>query len=247
MKQFCGPGVCLLPHDWLQPWTACWVYSVWRVCLFWTRTCRTCVLVFFRWLVWLGSLISPLCLHRKCVHRKPYGSWALACQCRSCAPSIYTRAEIGSVRTGLSKCSPCRRKRGTLCPWAEFPSESSRPCRKRQVCSHGGHRMTRLNALSPTVASRQCVPILADEIYGDMVSVHHSPLHPYTACPFCCTCPLAMAARSSEVTDIFSTLYCAWAHACNMLSWVYISCPASFLVSHAHSPPSFHSERQWQP
>lgn len=37
--------------------------------------------------------------------------------------------------------------------------------------------MARLNALSPTVASRQCVPILADEIYGDMVSVSCSPLH----------------------------------------------------------------------
>lgn len=37
--------------------------------------------------------------------------------------------------------------------------------------------MARLNALSSTVASRQCVPILADEIYGDMVSVSCSALH----------------------------------------------------------------------
>lgn len=37
--------------------------------------------------------------------------------------------------------------------------------------------MARLNALSSTVASRQCLPILADEIYGDMVSVCCSPLH----------------------------------------------------------------------
>lgn len=67
--------------------------------------------------------------------------------------------------------------------------------------------MARLSALSPAVASRQCVPILADEIYGDMVSVHYSTLQPRTACPFRGTSPLATAARSPGASDSSTPLH----------------------------------------
>lgn len=92
--------------------------------------------------------------------------------------------------------------------------------------------MAGLISLSPTVASRQCVPILADEIYGDMVSVSCSPLN--AACPFWYTGLLAMAARCLEVSDSSTPLYCGWVHAWSsqssgVQSWGYHSCTAPFL------------------
>ena len=66
--------------------------------------------------------------------------------------------------------------------------------------------MARLTALSPTVASRQCVPVLADEIYGDMVSVTVVPCTPMLPV-------LSDAARSPEVSHSSTPLYCAWVNA----------------------------------
>lgn len=86
--------------------------------------------------------------------------------------------------------------------------------------------MARLSALSPTVASRQCVPILADEIYGDMVSVSHSTLQPQTACPLRGTSPWAGAASAP--------LHRAWVGASSPLVCSpggYLSSPAPLFSS----------------